>query len=110
MKLTPVFAVAAALAAATTCSAQQGIVEQAERLELQGQFKQAAGVLKSALSDKSRPQTEHKKLGFELDRLERIRKDFSLTKDELSAELKKVVKNLRTDEFARWIAEGRFDA
>ena len=59
---------------------------------------------------KSLPAAERKKLEFELDRLERIRKDFPLTKEELFAELKRSVKNLTAEEYDRWLAEGRFES
>ena len=99
------------LAAIFSCLAQRSIIiDQASHLEVQGQFRQAAAVLKAAIEDSSRPQAERKRLEFELDRLDRIRKDFSLTRDELFAALKKSVKNLTADEVERWIAEGRFDS
>ncbi|MGD0260838.1 MAG: transglutaminase domain-containing protein [Verrucomicrobiota bacterium] len=89
---------------------EQDAARAASRLELQGQFKQAAGLLGTALQDKSLPAAERKKLEFELDRLERIRKDFPLTKDELFAELKDSVKNLTAEEYDRWLAEERFES
>ena len=79
-------------------------------LELQGQFKQAASLLTTALLNNSLPVTERKRLEFELDRLERIRKDFPNTKEDLFAELKGSVKNLTAEEYDRWLAEGRFDS
>ena len=79
-------------------------------LELQGQFKQAASLLTTALLNNSLPVTERKRLEFELDRLERIRKDFPNTKEDLFAEAKGSVKNLTAEEYDRWLAEGRFDS
>jgi transglutaminase-like putative cysteine protease len=49
-------------------------------------------------------------LEFELDRLERIKKDFPYTKEELFAELKDSVKNLTAEEYNRWLTEGRFES
>src|SRR5262245_38621059 len=110
MKLMHAFAVSAALAAATTGPAKQDAFEQASQLEQQGRFKQAAAVLKSAANDKSCSPSDRKKLEFETDRLDRIRKDFSLTREDLQGELKKSVRNLTGDEFERWVTEGRFDS
>jgi transglutaminase-like putative cysteine protease len=95
---------------AANCLARQDVAGDANRLELQGQFKQAASLLTTALRDQSLPATERKRLEFELDRLERIRKDFPNTKDELFAELKGSVKDVTADEYDRWLAEGRFDS
>ena len=83
--------------------------EEASRLELGGQFKQAASLLTTALQDKSLAPAERKKLEFELDRLDRIKQDFPLTKEALFAELKESVKRLNSAEYDQWIAEGRFD-
>jgi transglutaminase-like putative cysteine protease len=81
----------------------------ASRLELQGQFKQAASLLTQALQDKALPAAERDKLEFELDRLSRIKQDFPLTKDGLFAELKGSVKDLTAPEYEQWLKEGRFD-
>ena len=78
----------ACLLASSTCIARQGVEGQAGRLELQGQFKQAASLLATALQDKSLPAPERKKLEFELDRLDRIKQDFPMTKEALFADLK----------------------
>ena len=77
-----------------TCFAQQDVAGEASRLELQGQFKQAATLLSTALQDKSLPAAERNKLAFELDRLDRIKQDFPLTKEALFTDLKDSVKSL----------------
>jgi transglutaminase-like putative cysteine protease len=92
-----------------TCLAREDAAAEAAKLELQGQFKQAASVLSTALKDKSLPATEHQKLEFELDRLNRIKQDFPLTKNELFTGLKDSVKSLTSDEYEKWLKEGRFD-
>ena len=53
---------------------------------------------------------ERAHLFFELDRLDRIKKDFPYMKEDLFAELKKSVKGLTEKEFDKWIEEGRFDS
>ncbi len=89
---------------------QPAVVEQASQLELQGRFMAAANLLSQARADTSLPGAQRKQLEFELDRLERIKKDYPLTKEALFAALKKSVKDLTDDEFERWIKEGRFDS
>ena len=97
------------LALGLNCFAQQDAASQASRLELQGQFKQAADVLSTALKDESLPDSQRQKLAFELDRLHRIKMDFPLTKDELFTDLKESVKGLTADEYEQWVKQGRFD-
>lgn len=96
--------------ATTVCLAQGAVVEQASQLELQGKFKQAAGVLSNALAGKSLAAAERKQLEFELDRLDRVRKDYQLTKEALFDDLKESVKEVTLEEFDRWITENRFDS
>jgi hypothetical protein len=93
-----------------SCFAQRPVAEEASQLELRGQFKQAAALLTKTLQDRSLPAADRKQLAFELDRLERIKRDFPYTKDELLAELKASVKNLMAEEYEQWIHEGRFDS
>jgi transglutaminase-like putative cysteine protease len=102
-------AVCACLLVSATCFARQDSAGEASRLELQGQFKQAAGLLTTALQDKSLPDAERKKLAFELDRLDRIKQDFPLTKEALVSDLKESVKNLTAEDYEQWLKEGRFD-
>lgn len=52
---------------------------------------------------------ERKTLEFELDRLHRIRLDYSLTQDNLFASLQRSLHNLTQSEFEQWINQGRFD-
>jgi transglutaminase-like putative cysteine protease len=94
---------------APPCPARQDVAGQASRLELQGQFKQAASLLATALHDQSLPAAERKPLEFDLDRLDRIKQDFPLTKETLFTDLKDSVKNLTAEEYEQWLKEGRFD-
>src|SRR6202040_2314489 len=82
----------------------------ANRLELQGHFHEAAETLNELLQDKSLPAEERKNLEFELDRLERIKKDFPFTKETLFAALKKSVRDISPEEYEQWLKEGRFDS
>lgn len=92
------------------CPAQTGPAAEASRLELAGDFKRATAVLTNAIADQTITAFERKKFQFELDRLDRIRKDFPFTRDSLFAELKKSVKDLTPEEYDRWVQEGRFDS
>src|SRR6516225_37320 len=101
----------AALAiASSNCFADTDVMSRANELELNGKFKEAAASLSQGLESKSLTASDRKKLEFELDRLERIRKDFPYTAEELFNELKGSVKNLSRDEFDSWVKEGRFDS
>ena len=109
MKSFAPFAVCAALLIAVAALGEDTTVQRASRLEVEGRLQQAAGVLTNALADKSLAPAARKDLEFELDRLDRIRKDYKLTKEALFKELKDSVKDVTAEEFERWIAEGRFD-
>lgn len=95
---------------ASNSLAQKDLLEKSNRLELAGQFKEAARELSQAISNAPATTPERKTLEFELDRLERIKKDFPYTKAELYDELKKSVKGLTAQEFEGWVQQGRFDS
>jgi transglutaminase-like putative cysteine protease len=109
MKWTHAVACGAVLAT-QFCSAAQGRLEEASQLEVQGRFKEAAALLDRALAGTSVSPGERRQLAFERDRLDRIRKDFPLTKEALFDALQKSLKDLTADEFERWLREGRFDS
>ena len=98
------------LATIATAAADDKIISAADALEAQGRFKEAAEILTRALADNSLRPADRKLLEFELDRLERIRKDYQLTKEALFTELKDSVKDLSAGEFETWLAEERFDS
>lgn len=83
-------------------------IEQAGQLEAQGRFAEAAALLRTALHQ-SVNAADRRRAEFNLDRLDRIRKDFPLTQDSLYAALDASLKDLTWEEFERWLAEGRFD-
>lgn len=86
-------------------------IEKAAALEEEGRFIEATIVLGTALANQiSSPYPEiRKQLEFELDRLDRIRKDYSLSKNRLFEVLQSSVRDITEKEFERWIGEGRFD-
>ena len=91
-------------------AAETDVLQEAERLEESGRFRQAAAALTAALQDQTLAGPKRKSLEFEIDRLARIRLDFPYSKDELFAELKKSVVDITGDEFESWVKEGRFDS
>lgn len=91
-------------------AAQQAVLDQANQLESQGRFAQAAAALQGVLDRKELTSGERARCELELDRLRRIKLDFPYTETELFAELKKSVKDLTRQEFQDWIREGRFDS
>ena len=109
MKFVSVLVVCGSLIAHGVCFGQTSVVATASQHEQQGKFKEAAKILQNASANKSLGQAESKQMEFELDRLERIKKDYPYTKAELFSALKKSVKDLTMAEFERWNAEGRFD-
>src|ERR1051325_10801540 len=111
MKRFALLTIFAVLGLPANCPAQTGTVAHASALELKGQFEEAAHWLsKSLMADDSLSSAQRKQIEFELDRLDRIKKDFPFTKDSLFGELKKSVKNLTAEEYNQWIEEGRFDS
>ena len=86
-------------------------IEKAAKLEEAGSFIEATTVLGTALALQiSSPYPEiRKQLEFELDRLDRIRMDYSLSKERLFERLQSEVKSITETEYEQWIAEGRFD-
>ncbi len=93
-----------------TCFAQKEVLARASQLEVEGHFKAAAAVLTKALQNGALPVAERRQLEFDLDRLHRIKLDFTFTKDGLFEQLQGSVKNLTAEEFAGWVKEGRFDS
>ncbi|HXC35275.1 MAG TPA: transglutaminase domain-containing protein [Candidatus Acidoferrales bacterium] len=78
-------------------------------LEVDGHFIAASNALNAALAAAS-PGEQQKKIEFELDRLNRICQDFSLSQDDLFHALQQSVSGLTTNEFEQWVREGRFDS
>lgn len=86
---------------------QSDAIRRAGALEVIGKFREAAVVLREALQKSAG--AESKILSYELDRLRRIRFDYSLTKEALWSRLRESVSNLTSEEFDRWIELGWFD-
>ena len=84
--------------------------DQAIALEEKGDFRGATNILQKALQEKPSASREAQQLAFELDRLQRIRMDFPLTRSELFAALRESMTHLAEPEFDQWLKEGRFDS
>lgn len=101
------------LLAVVLSSALRGIaaspLDEANRLEAAGDFIKAAAILNAQLAQTNVVPDERKRLAFELDRLQRIRLDFPLTRDALFKKLQASVRDLTAKEFDQWIGEKRFD-
>src|SRR5262249_40227409 len=102
--------VACSLFGRASAADQSEVLSQADRLEQAGHFREAAAVLTHALATATTPSVERKQLEFELDRLDRIRKDFPFTQEQLYQDLNKSVKDLTLSEYEQWVREGRFDS
>ncbi len=107
------FFLALALALSTLpCLAEvQKTISAANQLSEAGDFQQASNLLASALQDSKGDLStaDKKQIDWQLDLLERIRHDYSLTQNALYDALDKSLKGLTKKEFARWLKEGRFD-
>jgi transglutaminase-like putative cysteine protease len=101
--------VASCLLSSARASDLSEVLTQADRLEREGHFREAAAVLTHALAAHPTTPSNRKQLEFELDRLDRIRKDFPYTHDQLYSDLKKSVRDLTPAEYEQWIHEKRFD-
>ena len=86
------------------------VLGQAGALEEKGDFRGAATILQKGLQENSSTSNDLRQLAFELDRLERIRKDFPMTRAELFGALQEAMRDLTAAEFDRWVSEGRFDS
>ncbi len=92
------------------CVAAPSAIEDAAKLEERGKFREAAAALKAALASGSPDVSQSKALEFELDRLERIRRDYPMSGEALFDALKESVRGITKEEFERWVGEGRFDS
>jgi hypothetical protein len=84
-------------------------LNRAEDLRESGDFKGAADALTQALKASGVSPAERKELEFQRDVLKRIKKDYSLTQEELFSKLTASLKSATRQEFEQWLAEGRFD-
>jgi transglutaminase-like putative cysteine protease len=87
----------------------EALSNRVDRLLAERRFSHASNFLQQEFSSIISSANEVANLGFEAERLERIRKDYPLTSDALFLELKGTLKGLTKSEYQNWLAEGRFD-
>jgi transglutaminase-like putative cysteine protease len=101
---------AALLLAASGAFGQGTVPQQVDDALAKGQFSAASQLIRKSLTAANTNSADYKQLLFELDRLERIKKDFRLTESALFAQLQKRMKGITWQEFQLWIQEKRFDS
>ncbi len=98
------------LLAIGTSFGQDQFIDKVGQLEVEGSFKGATKLLNDRLGLPGLGDQERKRLEFERDRLDRIKKDFPYTTEALFAELQHSIKGLAHAEYDHWVSEGRFDS
>ncbi|MFB3895960.1 MAG: transglutaminase family protein [bacterium] len=83
---------------------------QLAELEQQGQFTAAKQVVQDEIAKGTLSDAEKKELLWEIERLNRIQKDYSLTRVDLLAALKTRIANFSPEEFTNWEQEKKFDS
>ena len=74
-----------------------------------GQFKAADARIDAALQQPGLTPDARRAFEFQRERMQRIRKDFSLTADQVEAKLREQIPDLSDTEFAQWGAHGLFE-
>jgi transglutaminase-like putative cysteine protease len=93
---------------ALPCVAAESPWNRAQQAQERGEFKKATDILTVALKTEQGP--DRKELAHELEMIERIRQDYSFTKDELFQKIDASIKDFSHAEFEKWLKEGRFDS
>ena len=75
-----------------------------------GQFQAAAAAVEKALDQPGLSASQRRALKFQIERMRRIRLDFSLTGEELQARIRKQIPDLTAAEFDRWNAHGLLES
>jgi len=102
-------AILAAVLMGCAAAGAQDVLDEANQLTDRGDFSGAAVLLDGASHLPDLSPARRKQLEFQRDVLDRVKKDYSLTKEALFQKLNVSVKNLMQEEFERWLAEGWFD-
>lgn len=85
------------------------LIDESRQMLAQGEFSQAETLLKQAIDSDNYSGEPLDSLRFEYERIERIRKDYPLSKDDLFEQIKESIPDLTQQEFDQWIQEGKFD-
>ena len=92
----------------SVCIVQADILERAESLALEGDFIGAAKILREGLDNTTDP-AQKKEFAWEIERLRRIRDDYTVTRDDLLEYLTKRINDFKPEELDIWEKEGKFD-
>lgn len=92
------------------CISQTKTYNDALRLEDEGKFAEATSMLSGLIGETSVSPADSEKILYEIERMRRIRIDYSLTADELYSQLERTVRDITRPEFDGWIRDGKFDA
>ncbi|MCL4539381.1 MAG: transglutaminase-like domain-containing protein [Bacteroidetes bacterium] len=106
------FIAATLVSAGSDAVAQSKACSEATKLEKEGEFTRATAILEKALYEDSGKisSAEREKMLFQIERMRRIGIDYSLTADQLYAQLERGIKGVTRKEFKKWFREGRFDS
>jgi transglutaminase-like putative cysteine protease len=102
-------AILAAVLMGCLAASAEDVIDDAAQLADRGDFKGAAALLDDALRLPDLPAARRKQLEFQRDVLDRVKKDYSLTKETLFRKLGDAVQSLTQEEFEQWLAAGWFD-
>jgi transglutaminase-like putative cysteine protease len=94
---------------AASSFSQEPVLEQSRQLEEAGKFREATALLQESLEGAKRD-AERKTLVFEIDRLKRVRLDYSVPEQQLREGIEKSIRGVTSKEFEGWIRKGWFDA
>lgn len=83
-----------------------GLPDNIRRLEEQGHFDEAIDLIKRILSKRTKPHILISRLEWELERIWRIKKDYSLDEDDVFRLLKEKIANMTKEDFDRWLDQG----
>ena len=89
--------------------AQTDVLLRVEKLEAGGEFRQADSLIKVAIESGKYSPADTEPLEFERERMSRIRKDYSLKKEDVYSPLHASITNLTPREFSGWISKGWID-
>ena len=102
-------AVVVSLLTGLAWAAEPPVLAEAGQLEAEGQFTNAAARLRAELRNPDLSGRQRRLIEYDLDRLDRIRKDYPLTREALWEALDQALRDASPEEFERWVTENRFD-
>ena len=89
-------------------NSQQSDIETVREQIDSGEFSEAESVIESVLEQKKVSRDERREWLFESERMERIRKDFTKTRQDVLDETRYYVSEMEEDSINKWIEEGRY--